>query len=49
LGYEVGTPDGISGAKTRDAVKSFEAVNGLPETGQITDELIQKLEIATGA
>jgi len=49
LGYEVGTPDGISGAKTREAVKSFEAVNGLPETGQITDELIQKLEIATGA
>ena len=49
LGYEVGTPDGIPGSKTRKAVKSFESVNGLPETGQITDELIQKLEIATGA
>ena len=49
LGYEVGTPDGISGSKTRTAVKSFEAVNGLPETGQVTDELLRKLEIATGA
>lgn len=49
LGYAVGTPDGISGAKTRDAVKSFEAVNGLPQTGQITDDLIERLEIATGA
>ncbi len=49
LGYEVGTPDGIAGSKTRNAVKSFEAVNGLPETGQVTDELIQKLEIAAGA
>jgi localization factor PodJL len=49
LGYEVGEPDGISGSKTRDAVKSFEAVNGMDETGQITDELLQKLEIATGA
>lgn len=49
LGYQVGTPDGISGSKTRNAVKSFEAVNGLPETGQVSDELIRKLEIATGA
>ncbi len=49
LGYEVGTPDGIAGSKTRNAVKSFEAVNGMPETGQITDELIRKLEIAAGA
>ena len=49
LGYEVGTPDGIAGSKTRDAVKSFEAVNGLPETGEVSDALIQKLEIATGA
>jgi len=48
LGYEVGTPDGVSGAKTRDAVKLFEAVNGMDETGQITDELLQKLEIAAG-
>jgi len=49
LGYEVGTPDGIAGSKTREAVKSFEAVNGMPETGKVTDELLRKLEIAAGA
>lgn len=49
LGYEVGTADGIAGSKTRHAVKSFEAVNGMPETGKVTDELIRKLEIAAGA
>lgn len=49
LGYEVGTPDGIAGSKTRDAVKSFEAVNGLPQTGDITEDLLQRLEIASGA
>ena len=48
LGYEVGTPDGIAGAKTRKAIKSFESVNGMPETGQVTDELLQKLELAAG-
>lgn len=49
LGYEVGTPDGIAGSKTRKAIKSFESVNGMPETGQVTDELLQKLEVAAGA
>ena len=49
LGYDVGTPDGIVGSKTRNAIKSFEAVNGLPETGEITEDLVRKLEIASGA
>lgn len=49
MGYQVGSPDGIAGAKTRDAVKAFEAVNDLPQTGQVTDELLRKLEIASGA
>jgi localization factor PodJL len=49
LGYQVGAPDGIAGAKTREAIKLFETVNGMPETGQITDELIDKLEVAVGA
>jgi len=49
LGYEVGTPDGIAGSKTRKAIKSFESVNGMPETGRVTDELLQKLEVAAGA
>ena len=49
LGYNVGAPDGVAGSKTRKAVKSFQAVNGMPETGRVTDELIRKLEIANRA
>ena len=49
LGYNVGAPDGVAGSKTRTAVKSFQAVNGMPETGRVTDELIRKLEIANRA
>ena len=32
-----------------EGFKGFDGVNGLPETGQITDDLIERLEIATGA
>jgi localization factor PodJL len=49
LGYPIGRPDGAAGPKTRAAIKQFEAVNGLPETGAVTDELLQRLEIAAGA
>ena len=49
LGYDVGKPDGIIGSKTRKAIKTFESVNGLPETGQISDDLVRRLEIASGA
>ncbi len=44
LGYDVGAPDGLMGAKTRDAIKSFERRNGLAETGQVTAPLVAKLE-----
>ena len=33
-GYDVGTPDGAIGAKTHDAIKSYEARLGLPQTGR---------------
>ncbi|SEC79589.1 lytic murein transglycosylase [Rhizobiales bacterium GAS188] len=33
-GYDVGTPDGAVGAKTRDAIKSYEGKLGLPQTGR---------------
>lgn len=49
LGYDVGSADGAIGPKTRNAIKSFERVNGLPETGQVSADLIERLEIATGA
>lgn len=47
LGYEVGAPDGLMGAKTRDAIKSFERKNGLQETGTVTIPLVTKLERLT--
>jgi hypothetical protein len=33
-GYDVGTPDGAVGQKTRDAIKQYEARIGLPPTGR---------------
>jgi len=35
LGYDAGKPDGIWGRKTKEAVKRFQADNGLPPTGQL--------------
>ena len=49
LGYVVGTPDGIVGAKTRQAVRRFQRAKGMQETGQITSELLQSLrEVTSG-
>jgi localization factor PodJL len=47
LGYDVGTPDGLMGARTREAVKNFERKNGLEETGKVTIPLVVKLERLT--
>jgi localization factor PodJL len=47
LGYEVGVPDGLMGARTREAIKSFERRNGLEETGKVTITLVTKLERLT--
>ncbi len=43
LGYSAGTPDGIPGAGTRTAIRSFQADAGLPTDGQISDELVEHL------
>ena len=47
LGYDVGVPDGLMGAKTREAIKIFEQRNGLEETGEVTIPLVAKLERLT--
>jgi hypothetical protein len=47
LGYDVRAPDGQMGEKTSQAIKSFERRNGLEETGQVTIELVTKLERLT--
>lgn len=49
LGYEVGPADGSIGPKTRSAIISFERANGLPETGRVNADLIDRLELAAGA
>ena len=49
LGYEVGTADGLMGARTRAAIMRFEESNGLPATGRINAALINRLELAAGA
>jgi len=46
LGYNVGTPDGLAGKKTRAAVSTFQKDYGLPENGQLnpgTIKLLRKL------
>jgi localization factor PodJL len=44
LGYDVGPPDGLLGARTKTGVKLFQQRNGLAETGEITVPLVTKLE-----
>lgn len=43
LGYDVGTPDGIAGKKTADAIRAFEGATGMNETGQINPRLLAVL------
>ena len=48
LGYDAGTPDGLIGAQTSEAIKSFERKNGLEETGKVSARLVAKLEHLSG-
>src|SRR5690606_9164849 len=43
LGYDVGTPDGLAGPLTRQAITSFERATGMSETGQINPRLLAVL------
>lgn len=43
LGYDVGTPDGIPGPKTSEAVASFERAAGMNESGAINPRLLAVL------
>jgi len=49
LGFDTGGADGAIGPKTRTAIVSFQKANGLPETGQVDDILVDRLEFASGA
>ncbi len=43
LGYDIGTPDGLAGPKTAEAIKSFERGTGMNETGTINPRLLAVL------
>jgi localization factor PodJL len=43
LGYDVGTPDGLAGPKTAEAIKAFERGTGMSESGAINPRLLAVL------
>jgi len=40
LGYNAGPEDGVFGPTTRNAVRNYQADNGLPVTGEVTESLV---------
>lgn len=44
-GYECGTPDGVAGNKTVEALKSYQKEKGINVNGVITDELLEEMQI----
>jgi localization factor PodJL len=43
LGYEVGTPDGLAGPRTAEAIKDFEKATGMSEVGAVNPRLLAVL------
>lgn len=43
LGFDVGTPDGLAGQKTSEAIKAFERATGMSEVGAINPRLLAVL------
>ena len=43
-GYNVGTPDGLAGPKTRRAILEFQKKSGMPATGKVETSLLNKLQ-----
>jgi len=46
LGYNVGTPDGVIGSRTRTAIRAFQADEGLPQSGEPSRTLFDSLQTA---
>lgn len=43
LGFDVGTPDGLAGPKTAEAIKAFERGTGMSESGEVNPRLLAVL------
>ncbi|QQR38596.1 peptidoglycan-binding protein [Devosia rhizoryzae] len=43
LGFDLGTPDGVAGPKTRDAISAFERSTGMSESGAVNPRLLAVL------
>ncbi|KKC35277.1 hypothetical protein WH87_16945 [Devosia epidermidihirudinis] len=43
LGFDVGSPDGVAGPKTADAIKAFERGTGMTEVGAVNPRLLAVL------
>lgn len=44
-GYDCGTPDGMAGSKTTEALMSYQKEKGINVNGVITDELLEAMQI----
>lgn len=42
-GHDAGTPDGVLGNKTAEAIRAYQRANGLPVTGEPSRALLQRL------
>ena len=43
LGYDIGEIDGVIGAKTRTAIRTFQRSNGLPANGEVSQPLVDQM------
>lgn len=46
LGVYKGPVDGVNGQRTQQAVQQYQQMNGMPASGQITDELVNQMKFA---
>lgn len=44
-GYNCGTPDGLAGSKTVEAITAYQTAKGITVNGLVTDELLQSLGV----
>jgi len=42
-GFDAGPPDGVMGARTRNAIIAFQKANGLVPSGEVDRALVDKL------